>query len=35
VEDLKKLSPEKFAGEADAIKGLSKLFKEFKYHEIN
>jgi hypothetical protein len=35
VEDLKKLSPEKFACEADAIKGLSKLFKQFKYHQIN
>jgi hypothetical protein len=34
VEDLKKLSPEKFAREADAIKGLSKLFKQFKYHQI-
>ena len=29
VEDLKKLSPEQFA------KGLSKLLKEFKYHQIN
>jgi transposase len=35
VQNLKKLSPEKFAGEADAIKGLSKLFKQFKYHQIN
>nr|WP_228371574.1 hypothetical protein [Trichormus azollae] len=35
VQDLKKLSPEKFACEADAIKGLSNLFKEFKYHQIN
>jgi transposase len=35
VQDFKKLSPEKFAGEADAIKGLSKLFKQFKYHQIN
>jgi transposase len=35
VEDFKKLSPEKFACEADAIKGLSKLFKQFKYHQIN
>jgi transposase len=35
VEYFKKLSPEKFACEADAIKGLSKLFKQFKYHEIN
>jgi hypothetical protein len=32
VQDFKKLSPDKFAGEADAIKGLSKLFKQFKYH---
>ena len=35
MEDFKKLSPEKFACEADAIKGLSKLFKQFKYHQIN
>jgi transposase len=35
VQVLKKLSPEKFACEADAIKGLSKLFKQFKYHRIN
>jgi hypothetical protein len=28
VQDFKELSPEKFAGEADAIKGLSKLFKQ-------
>nr|WP_228371319.1 IS1634 family transposase [Trichormus azollae] len=35
VQDLKKLSPEEFACEADAIKGLSKLFKQFKYHRIN
>jgi transposase len=35
VQDLKKLSPEKFACEADAIKGLFKLFKQFKYHQIN
>jgi transposase len=35
VQDFKKLSPEKFACEADAIKGLSKLFKQFKYHQIN
>nr|WP_228371210.1 hypothetical protein [Trichormus azollae] len=35
VQDLKKLSPGKFACEADAIKGLSKLFKQFKYHQIN
>jgi hypothetical protein len=35
VQDFKKLSPEKLAGEADAIKGLSKLFKQFKYHQIN
>jgi transposase len=35
VQDLRKLSPEKFACEADAIKGLSKLFKQFKYHRIN
>ena len=32
---MKKLSPEKFACEADAIKGLSNLFKQFKYHQIN
>ena len=35
VQDLKKLSPGEFACEADAIKGLSKLFKQFKYHQIN
>jgi hypothetical protein len=35
VQDFKELSPEKLAGEADAIKGLSKLFKQFKYHQIN
>jgi transposase len=35
VQDFKKLSPEKFAGEADAIKGSSNLFKQFKYHQIN
>jgi transposase len=35
VQDSEKLSPEKFACEADAIKGLSKLFKQFKYHQIN
>jgi transposase len=35
VQDFKKLSPEKFAGEADTIKGLSNLFKEFQYHQIN
>jgi transposase len=35
VQDLKKLSPEKFACEGDAINGLSKLFKQFKYHQIN
>ena len=35
VQDLKKLSPEKFACEGDAIKGLSQLFKQFKYHRIN
>nr|WP_228371369.1 IS1634 family transposase [Trichormus azollae] len=35
VQDLKKLSPEKFACEADAIKGLSNLFKQFKCHQIN
>jgi transposase len=35
VEYLKNLSPGKFACEADAIKGLSKLFKQFKYHQIN
>ena len=35
MEDLKKLSPEKFTCEADAIKGLSKLFKQFKYHRMN
>jgi transposase len=35
VQDFKKLSPEKFACEGDAIKGLSKLFKQFKYHQIN
>ena len=35
VQDFKKLSPEKLACEADAIKGLSKLFKQFKYHQIN
>ncbi len=35
VQDFKKLSPERFASEADAIKGLSKLFKQFKYHQIN
>jgi transposase len=32
---LKKLSQEEFACEADAIKALSKLSKQFKYHEIN
>jgi hypothetical protein len=35
VEDLKKLSPGESAFKADAIKGLSKLFKQFKYHQIN
>nr|WP_228371754.1 IS1634 family transposase [Trichormus azollae] len=35
VQDFKKLSPEKFACEADAIKGLSNLFKQFKCHQIN
>ena len=35
VQDSKKLSAEKFACEGDAIKGLSKLFKQFKYHQIN
>nr|WP_041639937.1 hypothetical protein [Trichormus azollae] len=35
MQDFKKLSPEKFACEGDAIKGLSKLFKQFKYHQIN
>jgi transposase len=35
VQDFKKLSPEKLACEADAIEGLSKLFKQFKYHQIN
>jgi hypothetical protein len=35
VQDLKKLSQEKFACEADAIKALSKLSKQFKYHQIN
>ena len=29
VQDLKKLSPERFS------KGLSKLLKQFKYHQIN
>ena len=35
VQDFKKLSPEKLACEADAITGLSKLFKQFKYHQID
>ena len=35
VQDLKKLSPGKFACEVDAIKGLSKLLQQFKYHQIN
>ena len=35
VQDSKKLSAEKFACEGDAIKGLSTLFKQFKYHQIN
>ena len=35
MQDFKKLSPEKFACEADSIKGLSQLFKQFKYHQIN
>jgi transposase len=35
VQYFKKLSPEEFACQADAINGLSKLFKQFKYHQIN
>ena len=35
MQDLKKLSQEEFACEADAIKALSKLSKQFKYHQIN
>ncbi|MDK2413491.1 IS1634 family transposase, partial [Aphanizomenon sp. 202] len=35
MKDLKKLSQERFACEADAIKALSKLSKQFKYHQIN
>ncbi|MEH2229422.1 MAG: IS1634 family transposase [Nostoc sp.] len=35
VQELKKLSQEKFACEADAIKALSKISKQFKYHQIN
>ncbi|MFM6050185.1 MAG: IS1634 family transposase, partial [Sphaerospermopsis kisseleviana] len=35
VLDLKKLSQEEFACEADAIKALLKLSKQFKYHQIN
>ena len=31
---MKKISREKFACEADAIKALSKLSKQFKYHQI-
>ena len=31
---MKKLSAEKFACEADAVKALSKISKEFKYHQI-
>lgn len=31
---MKKLSQEKFACEADAIQALSKLSKQFKYHQI-
>ncbi|MCC5652649.1 IS1634 family transposase [Nostoc sp. XA013] len=32
--ELKKLSQDKFACEADAIKALAKLSKQFKYHQI-
>jgi transposase len=32
--DLKKLATEKFACEADAVKALTKLSKQFKYHQI-
>nr|WP_235335048.1 hypothetical protein [Aphanizomenon flos-aquae] len=32
---MKKLSQERFACEADAIKALSKLSKQFKYHQIH
>ncbi|NMG09945.1 hypothetical protein [Brasilonema sp. UFV-L1] len=32
--DLKKLSKEKFACEADAIPALNKLSKQFKYYQI-
>ena len=32
--ELKKLSPDKFACEADAIKALLNLSKQFKYHQI-
>ena len=35
VQDLKKLSQERFACVADAIKALSKLLKQFKYHQIH
>lgn len=34
VQELKQLSREKFACEADAIKALLKLSKQFKYHQI-
>jgi len=34
IQELKKLSLDKFACEADAIKALSKLSKQFKYHQI-
>ena len=34
VKEMNKLSKEKFACEADAIKALSKLAKSFKYHQI-
>ena len=35
MQDLKKLSQERFACVADAIKALSKLSKQFKYHQIH
>ncbi|MEA5559364.1 hypothetical protein [Nodularia spumigena] len=34
LKELKKLSQDKFACEADAIKALLKISKQFKYHQI-
>lgn len=34
IKELKNLSAEKFACEADAVKALSKISKQFKYHQI-